>query len=235
LLEAACSVAHNSFDILPFHAYPETWTPDTVTVENYLGLGLEFVQQADHLCGRKPIYINEAGFATSPGKSEQQQANWWARAFATFLAEPRVEHLGIYEIRDQKLGSPVIGDTNSYLGLVRRDGHRKLAFNTVKSLVRLFGSDSITVADRELRVITGAGRTGQLHQHLFIRPDGHLLIFLWNTSDSSTVNVEVPTKVRRVTSYTLDGRGSAWANFMGRTIRGIKLEGQTVGIFEAGT
>jgi len=39
-VESACSVGHNSFDILPFHAYPETWTPDTVTVENYLGFDL---------------------------------------------------------------------------------------------------------------------------------------------------------------------------------------------------
>jgi polysaccharide biosynthesis protein PslG len=200
-LESACSKGDDSFDVLPFHAYPETWTPDSITVENYLGSGFEkqFVQEADRRCGRKPIWINEAGFATSPGESERQQANWWARAFATFLAEPRIEHLGIYEIRDQEAGTPVIGDSpNCYLGLVRRDGRRKLAFETVKLLVRLFGNDSITVADPALRVVVLKGKAGGLHQHLFARPDGRFLVFLWDTSAN-------PHRRRRVAPRSGEG------------------------------
>jgi hypothetical protein len=236
-LETACAGGDQVFDVLPFHAYPETWTPDSVTVENYLGPGFrtDFVREADELCGRKPIWINETGFATTPGKTERQQAEWWVRAFATFLAEPRVEHLGIYEIRDQRKDTPVIGDApNYYLGLVRRDGGRKLAFETVKLLVRLFGNDSITVADSALEVRVTSARSAKPYSHLFVRPDGRQLVFVWDRTGRSTVELELPRPVERVTQYDLDGRASEWKDFDGRTIRGVTLGRDTVGIFEAG-
>jgi hypothetical protein len=49
----ATSTVRGSFDVLPFHAYPETWTPPEVTAENYLG-GLDaFAATADEVCGRR--------------------------------------------------------------------------------------------------------------------------------------------------------------------------------------
>jgi polysaccharide biosynthesis protein PslG len=234
-LESACGEASAPFDVLPFHAYPETWTPDSVIVENYLGAGFRtgFVPEADRMCGRKPIWINEAGFATTPGKSEREQAEWWARALATFLAEPRVEHVGIYEIKDQQLGTEVIGDApNYYLGLIRRDGTPKLAFETVKRLVQLFGRDSITVADPRLEVRVTEGTAGRLYSHLFIRPDGHQLAFVWDKKGSPTVELRLPQVAGRVTSYWADGRSQSGPDPDGRTIRGVRLEPGTVRIFE---
>ena len=113
-------------------------------MENYLGPAFRggFVAEADRRCGRKPIWINETGFATTPGKSEKDQAEWWARAVATFLAEPRVEQIGIYEIKDQQPGTEVIGDTpNYYLGLIRRDAARSLP---LKRSGCWFGSSTAT-------------------------------------------------------------------------------------------
>ena len=48
-----------------FHAYPETWTPDSVVVENYLddGYGRAFLPAVDR-CGGHPVWINEMGYAT---------------------------------------------------------------------------------------------------------------------------------------------------------------------------
>jgi hypothetical protein len=234
-LEANCSAGKAPFDVLPFHAYPETWTPDSVTVENYLGPGYreQFLSQADEQCGTKPIWINETGFATTPGKSERDQAEWWVRAFATFLAEPRVEHLGIYEIRDQPQGTAVIGDApNYYLGLLRTDGTPKLAFQTVKLLVKLFGSDSISVADPQLRVEVTEGKRGELYHHLFIRPDGRQLVFVWDRTGSPTLRLELARGGRRVTSYELDGRGSPWSRMDERIISGVSLEPGRPRIFE---
>jgi hypothetical protein len=204
-------------------------------VENYLGLGYQerFLPEADRLCGRKPIWMNEVGFATTPGISERTQAEWWARAFATFLAQPRVEHLGIYEIRDQKQGTAVIGDApNYFLGLTRVDGSPKLAFSTVKLLVRLFGTDSITVADPELRVRVASGRSGELYHHLFIRPDGRRLAFVWDRSSSPTVNLEFSRQLTRVTAYSVDGHPSAWPSATDRSISGVRLQPGRVRIFE---
>jgi hypothetical protein len=197
-LEHACEDGHASFDVLPFHAYPETWTPDSITVE-------------------------------------KDQAEWWVRALATFLAEPRVEQIGIYEIKDQPLGTAVIGDApNYYLGLIRRDGSPKLAFETIRLLVRLFNSDSITVADPLLRVRVTAGSAGQLHQHLFIRPDGRQLVFVWDKSGSPTVELRLPASPGTITAYAIDGRSSPWKNVEGKTIRGVALQPGSVRIFQAG-
>jgi hypothetical protein len=235
-LEATCRDGKAPFDVLPFHAYPETWTPDSITVENYLGPAYRehFLTEARRWCGRKPVWINELGFATTPGRSERDQAEWWARAFSTFLAEPRVEHLGIYEIRDQPQGTAVIGDApNYYLGLTRSDGTPKLAFSTVKLLVRLFGTDSITVADPELRVRVTSGPAAELYHHLFIRPDGRQLVFIWDRASGPTVDLELPRPASRVTLHALDGEATPWTSATGRSIRRVRLEPGRVRIFEA--
>ena len=233
-LEQACE-GGAPFDVLPFHAYPETWTADSVTVENYLGAGYgdDFLPEADALCGRRPIWINETGFATTPGKSELDQAEWWARAFATFLAAPRVEHLGIYELRDQRLETPVIGDApNYYLGLIRRDGTPKTAFATVRLLVRLFSGDSITVADGGLDVRVTRGTPGDLHHHMFLRPDGRRLVFVWDRLGNPTVELRLRTRPGAVTLWGVDGTSRPWMAVEGRVLRNIPLARGRVRIFE---
>jgi hypothetical protein len=233
-LEQACE-GGAPFDVLPFHAYPETWTPDSVTVENFLGAGYReaFLPAADSLCRRRPIWINETGFATTPGTPELEQAEWWARAFATFLAAPRVEHLGIYEIRDQRLDTPVIGDApNYYLGLVRRDGTPKPAFAAVRLLVRLLAGDSLTVADGDLQVKVTGATAGTLYYHLFIRPDGRRLAFVWDRTGSPTVELELRSSPGVVTLWNLDGSGTRWSDVAGRTLRNVRLEPGRVRIFE---
>jgi polysaccharide biosynthesis protein PslG len=144
-----------------------------------------------------------------------------------------VEHLGIYEIKDQRLDTPIIGDApNYYLGLRRRDGTPKLAFATVKLLIRLFETDSITLADSELRVRIVGGSAGQLYHHLFIRPDGRQLAFVWDKISSPTVELTLPRPATRVTAYGSDGRGAPWQDTDGRAIRQVKLEPGVVRIFE---
>jgi hypothetical protein len=234
-LEVACATGRAPFDVLPFHAYPETWTPDSITVENYLGPGYRtgFLSEADQQCGRRPVWINEAGFATTPGKSEREQAEWWVRAFATFLSEPRVEHLGIYEIRDQRQGTPVIGDApNYYLGLLRADGTPKMSFDTIRLLVRLFGTGSITVANPWLRVRVTEGRAGDMYHHLFLLSDGRQLAFVWDRSGSPTVELELPRRVGAVTAYTSDAQAVEWRDARDRVIRRVRLQPGVVRIFE---
>jgi polysaccharide biosynthesis protein PslG len=234
-LDGACEDGKATFDVLPFHAYPETWTPESVTVETYLGSDFErdFLEGADDGCGPKPVWINETGFATTPGKTERQQADWWVRAFATFLAARRVEHLGIYEIKDQRQDTPVIGDApNYYLGLLRVDRGPKLAFHTVKMLLRLFDTDSITVADDELAVDVRQGAAGKLFHHLFVRPDGRQLVFVWSRGSSPIVDLRLTRSGRRVVSYGLDGKSIQWREFDGHVIQGVKLTAGEARVFE---
>lgn len=240
-LEATCEVHGNAgaFDVAPFHAYPETW-PDTLALEDYLDEGYHrwYLAAVDSSCGGKPVWINEAGFATSPGKTEAQQARWWARAFAVFFAAPRVEHIGVYEIRDLRPESDVIGDApNYFLGLLRTDGTPKAAFHTVRLLARLFRADSIAVADRALVV---APAPAALEHHLFLMPDGRQLAFLWQrpalTAGATEpghvqVSLTFPSPGARAVRYALDGTGTDVPLREGRTVT-LALDGADVAIVE---
>jgi hypothetical protein len=204
-VESVCDEggAARAFGVLPVHAYPETWTPPGVTVENYLGEGFsgDFIANVDRLCGRKRIWINETGFATIPGKTEIDQASWWVRAVATFALEPRIEHIGIYEIKDLPPDRPVIGDAPNYhLGLTRADRKKKLAFSTIRVLVRLFGAQPFKAGPS---LVSRTGTTGEFHHHHFIREDGSSLVVIWNRTTDD--RVEVALDGQRVTEFELDG------------------------------
>ena len=232
-VEAVCGArdTRGTFDVLPFHAYPETWTPANVTAENYLG-GLDtFLTVADRSCGRRPIWINETGFATVPGKTEREQASWWVRAVATFLAHPRVEHIGVYEIKDLPTDQPVIGDAPNYhLGLTRIDRTKKLAFHTVDLLTDLLDTGTLRVADDELTV-THEGERGDPYQHMFVRPDGDRVLIVWNKAAVRDSTMSWHTPGRSAIEYGLDGQSKDVAAFDGRAIRGVDLEPSMPRIF----
>jgi len=239
-VDAACSTHGNAktFDVLPFHAYPETWTPKNITVENYLDQGTpgffhgEFVRLVDEQCAGQPIWINEAGFATAPGKTEKDQANWWARAIATFFADPRIEHLGIYQIRDRKKSEQVIGAAeNYYLGITRSDRTKKMAFHLLKRLVALLNTGYLTVADAELSVEVVGGKKGELYRHLFIRPDGGQVLFVWDRTENPMLRLRARPGTA-VTEYQLDGTSGPYNQYDGKVLNDVVLTAGIVRIFE---
>lgn len=232
----ACTLHGNArwFDIAAFHAYPETWTPDSVVVESYLGTGYRegYLPVVRDACGSKPVWINEMGFATTPGTSEAEQASWWVRAVATFLAEPGIEHVGIYEIKDLPRDREAIGDEPNYhLGLTRADRRPKLAFRTIETLIELLDVDSLAVLEGELRVEVSRGEAEDLHSRLFLRPDGTRVLFVWDRTGSPTVEVELTTPGGEATVHGLDGSSSRWTDFDGRMLRGVELETAVPAIF----
>lgn len=239
-LEKACTALadEQAFDVLPLHAYPETW--DDLPVETFLDQHMPgffhetFILSADQECGTKPIWINETGFATTPGKkTERDQANWWARAIATFVADRRVEHIGIYEIKDRPITADVIGEPeNHYLGLTYPDRTKKLAFNTVKRLVALLNTGVIAVADDAAAVSVLAGEKGALYHHFFIRPDGRQVVLLWDRSAAPLLYVTLPRPGTHAIEYALDGTGSRYMNFDGERLLDVQLAPGDVRIFE---
>jgi hypothetical protein len=221
-------------DVIPFHAYPETWTPADVTVETYLGPSFEsgFVSDTDDACGRKPIWINETGYATTPGRAEADQAHWWARAIATFAAEPRVEHIGIYEIKDAPRDRPVIGDApNYYLGLADVNRRKKIAFGTVAWLVSALGSHPFAVTRPAIAVSNDADQ-GRISRYLFTRSDGRRIVFLWARGGDATVEVDVGGAGSRATEYAIDGRVSGQLDVTDGRLRSILLRTGRVRLFE---
>jgi hypothetical protein len=233
-LEATCGLHGNAerVDVIPLHAYAETW-PDSVAIEDYLDPQFDdFIETAAASCGRNTVWINETGFATTPGRSEREQANWWARAVATFAAHPRVEHIGVYEIKDLRKDSPVIGDAPNYhLGLTRTDRTPKLAFRTVDLLTDLLDVGRLVVRDAELDVTVTAGRPGRLFHHLFQRPDGRLVLIVWDRSAAPVLRIGLP-RTGRVTEYGLDGTATRFEAVDGRALTGVRLVPGEARIFE---
>ncbi len=237
-LEAACdSAGPGSFDVVPFHAYPETWTPDSVTVETYLGPGFRasFVPAVD-ACGGKPVWVNETGYATTPGRTERQQADWWARAIATFAAEPRITGIGVYEIKDASPTAEVIGgQANYWLGLTRSDRRKKLAFETVRFLAGFLGERRIRPADDELSVrVAGGGGSAvppRVYRHLVEREDGRRLVVAWTKEPAPAVDLALATPGRSASEVGLDGHARRFAGFDGRTLRDVRLAPGTARMF----
>jgi hypothetical protein len=190
-VKQVCADGHNGarIDVVPFHAYPETWTPADVDLEHYLGAQFieGFVRTVDENCGRKAIWINETGFADVAGKSEQDQADWWTRAIAVFAATPRVEHIGVYEIKDLEPTRAAIGDAPNYhLGITHTDRTKKLAFEAIRRMVRFFDRP-FTV--EESRV--GTGDDEGLFAYTFRRTDGRRLVVTWTKRGTQTAHPRV--------------------------------------------
>lgn len=197
-----------TFAIAPFHAYPETWTPPDVRVENYLSgeYRSEYLPTLHRACNNQPVWINELGYATTPGRSEAAQADWWVRAFGTFLADSAISHLGIYELKDLPPDQPVIGDAPNYhLGLMHVDRKPKLAYRTVQMLVRLMGPEKRIRVDRSRIVDIINGDSAALHASAFDRPDGIRVAFVWIERGQARVRIDPPAGTTRMTTYDLDG------------------------------
>jgi hypothetical protein len=206
------------FTVIPLHAYPETWLPPDVTVESYGQSITAFTSAADAACGRKSIWVNEAGYATTQGKSERDQANWWVRAVATFLAQPRVEQIGIYRLRDLAADRPSIGgEPNYHLGLVRADGSKKTAFETIRLLHGLLDVGRLTPVDEGVDIL-GAPSNG-LRTHMFRRPDGDRVLVMWQTVTAPETTVRLRDPGERLIEYAIDGTQLPSPNFDGHSFR----------------
>ncbi|HUF28516.1 MAG TPA: beta-galactosidase [Gemmatimonadaceae bacterium] len=235
-VRAVCSEPGGAaaFDIVPFHAYPETFTDDTVSVEGYLDAQYhdDFLPVVDSICGGKPVWLNELGFATVRRDSERAQANWWARAIATYAADRRVEHLGIYQLRDRVPPSPeMAGDPNHHFGLVYADGTRKLAFSTVQLLVALLNTDTITVADAEVEARLRARRERALHHRLFVRPDGRQVLIVWDNAGWPVLDIRLARTGSTAMSYALDGSARPHLAYQNGVLHNVRLERGEVQIF----
>lgn len=231
-----CAAArpHGGIPVAAVHAYPEASTADSVTVER----SLDAISREDYLralteaCGPVPLWIDEAGFATSKGRTEHEQAAWWVRAFGTWLALPRVEHIGIGRIRDAGPGTRAIGDAaRPHLGLLTADGRPKLAFRTVKMLVSLFDTGRLTVADGELVAQPRDSAGARTHQHLFVRPDGRQLLLAWSVGGTASMAYTIPRGGRAARAYALDGTDAPWSSFDGRTLDDVALVPGTPRVF----
>ena len=162
------------------------------------------------------------------GRSEHDQADWWVRAIAVFAAEPRVEHIGIYEIKDLEPVRPAIGDAPNYhLGLTRTDRSKKLAFHTVRMMVELFRRPVTFDPPRT----TGAA-AGEVFAYAFTRDDGRQLVAAWTKAADRTVDISVNRPATRAIEHRLDASTAPYSRFAGRMLSHVTLHQGTARLFE---
>jgi hypothetical protein len=228
------------YDVVPFHCYHETWGPEGVPLEASLGEQYRewFVPALDERGGGKTIWMTECGYSTLD-RSEEQQANYIARAVSYFFADPdtlnRIDRFTYYELKDLAPGAMKIGDDHNYhFGLCRADGTKKLAFHTYRLLVTLLDGKVVVPADYEVTLRATGGSFGDEHHHLLKRSDGTQVLFLYDRENAVTCDVTLPLRGDTCTKWNLDGTSVTWDDFDGRTISDIPLMPEQVWIFEIG-
>ncbi|MBA3916202.1 MAG: hypothetical protein H0X25_20635 [Acidobacteriales bacterium] len=234
-LSATCEDFGNgsTFDVAPFHAYPETW--EDSTVETYLDDQYYdyYVPELERRCSGQAVWVNELGFATTKGKTEQQQSYWWARAFATFLADSKIQQLGVYQVRDVPPGQGVIGsDANYHLGITTVHRKPKLAYYTLGMLVGLLPPGEITTADGELDVHVTSGKEVEPYFHLLRRKDGHQILFVYDKGGRAAFSIGVSSQGSSAFFYSLDGTRKKFPSFDGTTLRNVQLVPGEISIIE---
>jgi hypothetical protein len=173
------------------------------------------------------------GYATTPGRSEKQQADWFARAVSTFLADPEIEYVGLYKIKDLRPSQHSLGgDANYHLGLTYPNRRKKMAFHTVRMLSGLLNVGTLTVADGKAQVRVTSGKESELYRHLFKRPDGSQVLFVYDKKSTPTVEITLQTSGRLARAYRLDGKSMPYRDFDGRTLWNVGLSPGNISVFK---
>lgn len=227
----ACAAARGAggLPVATVRAGTETWAPEPATVETWLANGYRerFLPAVTRACGTVPVWVEASGLATSKGRTEHEQAAWWVRALASWLALPRVEQVAIGTLRDDGAGA---GDA-AHAGLVTADGRPKLAFETVKLLVSLLNTGRLTVADGELVARARDTMPGRPYHHLFVRPDGRQVLVAWVQDGTASMEYVIPRGGREARLCALDGTCTPWSSFDGRTLGDVALVAGTPRVF----
>ena len=226
------------YDVLPFHCYVETWPwwgTRIKEVEQALDESFynQFLPQNENVGGGQPIWVNEIGYSTM-SRSENEQANYLARAVAYFLSAPEIEHICWYEIKDNNPGNSVIGDAHNYhLGITTWPERKpKLAFYTLDMLSDLLNHKSVIPAEEEISVAVVSGSTGKLYKRLFRISDGSQILFIYDKQADCTVNVTLATPGKTAYRYALDGTSALYPDFANNTISNLQLKAGQVEIFK---
>ena len=74
-------------------------------------------------------------------------------------------------------------------------------------------------------MVSGAAQTGSegLRRHLFRRPDGLQVAFVWVADGAPTVSLRLPTPGSAAIAFAFDGSARRWEAFDGRTIADVHV------------
>ncbi|MFW6029637.1 MAG: family 1 glycosylhydrolase [Halanaerobiales bacterium] len=235
-----------TFDVLPIHSYAESWSKDSA--ESYLSANgrSSFDGVASLLEYRgdgQPIWINEIGYPTIEGNTEEDQANFLRRVLATLMATEQISLISWYEIKDLEMNNPigVIGDDiNYHLGLTDFQRNKKLAFYTYQNIVSIFHKEDFRYLDSAFVHIIESEHVvwPQLSIHPFQRiSDNTIYLFVWNhgineQTEISLLFKEVFGEIKDIFEYSLSGEKLTFKNYDGSQISNLILLNNQARLFE---
>ena len=98
-------------------------------------------------------------------------------------------------------------------------------------LTDLLNTGTLTIADSDLEVIVDEKSAKYLYYHLFKRPDGAQVLFVWDRVNSPTVTIKLKTSGTSAEHFSLAGEATPYAEFDGQSLRDIQLTAGNVEIF----
>ena len=98
-------------------------------------------------------------------------------------------------------------------------------------LTDLLDTSTLTVADTEVEVTLGEQSDKYLCYHLFKRPDGAQILFVWDRINDSTLTIKLKTPGSSADYYSLAGETTPFPRFDGTTLKDIHLTAGNVEIF----
>lgn len=227
-----------AFDVAPVHMYAESWTRRRV--DDYL---TRFDEMADVLQTRgygQPLWINEMGYPTVDGRTEEDQANFIRRAVATLMATGHIEMISWYEVKDLRPDIGVIGDHfNYHLGLSDIHRNKKLGFYTYRNLVQLFNREPLEILTEQIGVEakdqTGPSSTTYVTHHAFRRQsDGKVFLFAWLIPPANEIVADftLPFDIAEVKEYDLKGEMHQRVSFAANRLHVVHLHRDAPRLFE---
>jgi polysaccharide biosynthesis protein PslG len=90
---------------------------------------------------------------------------------------------------------------------------------------------ALTVADAEAKIAVISGAAGKLYYHVFKRPDGKQVVFVYDTQSTPTVDIALPSGGKTAYRYDLGGNARVYDGFDGRTLRNVQLAAEDVAMF----
>lgn len=234
--------ASEHFDVLPVHSYHESW--NSAAVESYITRwGSPFNAIADLLAEKgdsQPIWMNEIGYPTVDGKTEEDQASFIRRAVATLLATEDISLISWYEIKDLPIDFHlgVIGDSNNYhLGLTDTERNKKLGFYTFQNIVSLLNNETLTYLGSQVSFehdVAGS-QSPIIYTRAFRREsDNNIVLFAWLYGPHGEVEVDItlPDNIKSVVEYEYDGNELEVDFFDGNELQNVNLIRDKVRVFE---
>jgi hypothetical protein len=162
------------------HSYPANAERPTYDIDWY------FIPHGRTICGNaKPLMVTETGYHNltkdDSGMSEKASSKYLPRLLLENFNR-NIKRTYLYEFADVK-PDPTQSDKENHYGLLRNDGSRKPAYQTIKNLITLLKEPKANFRPGRLDYKL-SGNMKQVHRTLLQKSDRSFYLVIWQDAKS---------------------------------------------------